>query len=98
MVTSKDKSEIISWLVKAVGAAFIVGGAWYRLEYKMDEASEKLLKRIDEHILADKFEKQILQSQITELSKTIANMQDEAKEYFKTEFVRPEDIRRKKYR
>lgn len=96
-MSSKEKKELdfldnpyVKIGYKVVIAAFILGGSIIRYEQKMDEIGNKLLKKIDEHIIADGYEKKELNSRITYLENQIANLQDEAKDYFKTEFIKPE--------
>lgn len=88
-------SPYAKFAYKLAIAAFLVGGAVYRYEQKMDEIGNRLIKKIDEHILADGFEKKELNAKIIMLEKQVANMQDEAKDYFKHEFIKPEAPRLK---
>ena len=83
-------SPYAKFAYKIVIAAFLVAGGVYRYEQKMDEIGNKLLKKIDEHILADSYEKKELNAKIQYLERQVANMQDEAKDYFKHEFIKPE--------
>ncbi len=78
---------------KLIGTAVVIGLAWGRMETRYSQTEDRIIKKIDEHILSDGFEKQAMNKEISELKHTIQTMQDEAKEYFKTEFVRPDEIR-----
>jgi len=81
--------------MKLIVGAFVIGGTWVRLEYKMDESFSKMLKRIDEHILADRYEKQILQTQISELNNKLSPTDEYVDAYNPKKFIRPEDTERK---
>ncbi len=72
---------------------FLIGGAWARLEYKMNESSERILKRIDEHIIADRFEKQIIEAKITRLVERLDNAQEYVENNSSREFIRPSETR-----
>jgi len=80
--------EVIRLITVTVFAASL----WFRLEYKSDEASEKILKKIDEHMLSDKFEKQIMSTEITVIKEQIKDIQIELKQMPKREFVRPSNV------
>jgi len=87
------KSPWINVLSKGIAGAFLIGVAWNRLEYKLDQTSEKILKKIDEHILSDGFEKQIMNSRIDELNEKVKALQYKADRYQPDEFVRPSEPR-----
>lgn len=83
---------------KFIGGAFLVGMAWARLEYKIDAFSTQLLKKIDEHIISDGFEKQLIQVQLTAISSRVTNLEDDFSDY--KEAIKPDEptIKPKKYR
>ena len=91
--TDKVTEILTSPVFKAIGAAFVLGFGVHQFEAKFDEFGNRVIKKIDEHIMADGFEKQAMNKEISELKITIKNMQEDAKEYFKTEFVRPDEVR-----
>jgi len=81
--------EVIRLITVTVFAASL----WFRLEYKSDEASEKILKKIDEHMLSDKFEKQIMSTEIAVIKEQIKDIQIELKQIPNREFVRPSTLK-----
>ena len=87
------KSPWINVLTKGVAGAFLIGVAWNRLEYKLDQNSEKILKKIDEHILADGYEKQAMNKEISELNEKIRELEYKYNSYSPDEFVRPSEPR-----
>ncbi len=90
--TEIEKSTLsIGTVSKIVIILISIGGAWLRFEHKIDEQSEKILKKIDEHILADKFEKQILESKITILTKRLERAEEYGEKFMSKEFVRPSE-------
>jgi len=92
-----EKSTLSIGTVSRIVIVLIsIGGAWLRFEHKMDEQSEKILKKIDEHILADKFEKQILESKITILTKRLERAEEYGEKFMSKEFVRPSETRMEK--
>lgn len=80
-------------VIKLISFVIVIASAWYRLEFKFDEAQKEIIKKIDEHIIRDGYEKDNMRSEIYELRKRISQIEDEAKEYLKTEFVKPEEPR-----
>jgi len=95
--TEIEKSTLsIGTVSKIVIILISIGGAWLRFEHKIDEQSEKILKKIDEHILADKFEKQILESKITILTKRLERAEEYGEKFMSKEFVRPSETRMEK--
>lgn len=87
-------TAISSPFMKALGTAFIIGVAWNRLEYKMDEVGNKLVKKIDEHIISDGFEKKIIQTKMEEMSASIEDLNAEISSLKNNSaFIRPDDIR-----
>lgn len=99
MSTPKEVELINSPYAKLLGkvaiGAFIVAGTIYKIDQKADDISNRIVKKIDEHIIADGYEKKELSARIAILEKQIAVMQDEAKDYFKNEFIKPEAPRLK---
>lgn len=94
MSTQKEieliNSPYAKLLVKVAIGAFALAGIMYKIDQKMDEMGNRLVKKIDEHILADGYEKKELNTRITFLENQIANIQYEAKDYFKNEFIKPD--------
>lgn len=91
-------SWINSPIVKIIGTVFLFGAAAARLEYKQDKNFDRIIKKIDEHIITDSYEKQIQNIRVTQLEKSIefqASRIDEI-EYF----IKPDapEIKRKNYR
>ncbi len=93
MSTKPETLNLNSPYMKLLASMFLIGGAWARLEYKMNESSERILKRIDEHIIADKFEKQILEAKIAQLSEKLEKATEYGQDYSPKEFVRPSETR-----
>ena len=89
-----EKSTLkLGSVYKIIVVLVAAGGAWLRFEHKMDEQSEKVLKKIDEHILSDKYEKQILESKIAILTKRLERAEEYGESILSKEFVRPTDTR-----
>ena len=89
-----EKSTLkLGSVYKIIVVLVACGGAWLRFEHKMDEQSEKILKKIDEHILSDKFEKQILESKVVELTQRVRRAEEYGESILSKEFVRPSDTR-----
>lgn len=93
MSTKPETLNINSPYLKLIVPVFLIGGAWARLEYKMNETSERILKKIDEHIIADRFEKQIIDTRITEVNKRIDNAAEYVDANTPKEFLRPSETR-----
>ena len=89
-----EKSTLkLGSVYKIIVVLVACGGAWLRFEHKMDEQSEKVLKKIDEHILSDKYEKQILESKIAILIQRLESAEEYGESILSKEFVRPSDTR-----
>lgn len=89
-----EKSTLkLGSVYKIIVVLVACGGAWLRFEHKMDEQSEKVLKKIDEHILSDKYEKQILESKIAILIQRLERAEEYGESILSREFVRPSDTR-----
>lgn len=84
----------ILFVGKLFGYAVLLGMAWARMEYKFDESTKAVIKKLDEHIISDGYEKQMLRSEISQLKKNY----DDILNYAKSEFVRPDDIRMRRER
>jgi hypothetical protein len=94
-----EKSTLnVGTVSKIVVVLISLGGAWLRFEHKIDEQSEKILKKIDEHILSDKFEKQILENKVVELTQRVQRVEDDAKQFVSKEFIRPSETKMEKSR
>ena len=89
-----EKSTLkLGSVYKIIVVLVACGGAWLRFEHQMDEQSEKVLKKIDEHILSDKYEKQILESKIAILIQRLERAEEYGESILSKEFVRPSDTR-----
>ncbi|MFA7287656.1 MAG: hypothetical protein WC055_02135 [Melioribacteraceae bacterium] len=97
MLIEKENNILENTYVKTIGKAviwaFFVGAAWQRLEYKIDETTEKVIKKIDEHIISDKFEKQMLSNELSQLRSMVEDVQDQVKQINPNAFVRPDEVR-----
>ncbi len=94
-----EKSTLnVGTVSKIVVVLISLGGAWLRFEHKIDEQSEKILKKIDEHILSDKFEKQILENKVVELTQRVQRAEDDDKQFVSKEFIRPSETKIEKDR
>lgn len=93
MSTKPETLNLNSPYLKIIFYSFMIGGAWARLEYKSNELSRQILKKIDEHIIADGFEKQILGNKLTSLEKRISSLEYSTGYQNTTEFIRPNDLR-----
>jgi lysyl-tRNA synthetase class I len=93
MSTKPETLNINSPYMKLLATMFLIGGAWARLEYKMNELSDRTLKKIDEHIISDRFEKQIIESKIASLERKLDNATEYIQDYSPKEFVRPSETR-----
>ncbi len=98
MSTKPETLNINSPYIKLIVGAFIIGGAWYRLEYKMDELSSAILKKVDEHIIADGFEKKAIEAKIYQLSERIDKAEDFVLNNTQKEFLRPSETRMERKR
>lgn len=95
---SNDKvsSILTSPVFKALGGAFLLGFAVHQFESKFDEFGDRVIKKIDEHILSDGFQKEALNKRIDELSEEVKDLKDlkyKANRYESDEFVRPDEPR-----
>jgi len=93
MSTKPETLNINSPYIKLMMYMFFIGGAWARLEYKMNESSERILKRIDEHIISDRFEKQIIEAKISQLVERIEKATEYSDNFTPREFIRPSETR-----
>jgi len=91
--TDKLSSLLTSPLTKALGAAFLLGFSVHQFESKFDEFGDRVIKKIDEHIISDKFEKEALSKDITQLRSTVEDLQDQMSQIKSTAFVRPDEVR-----
>lgn len=93
MSTKPEALNVNSPYIKLIVYAFVIGGAWARLEYKMNESSGQILKKIDEHIIADGFEKRALQLTINQLSERLDKAEEVVLGNIQKEFIRPSETR-----
>jgi len=91
MSTKAELLNLNSPHIKLLATMFLIGGAWARLEYKMDESSAAILKKIDEHIISDKFEKQIMQTEINSLKADLTKAKEYVEPHTQKEFLRPSE-------
>ena len=89
--TNKQVTRIIIGTV-------VAAGIWYRMEYKYDQTEAKILKKIDEHILSDGYEKKELRTEISQLKSEITKMQYQAEDFVRNEYIRPDEVRPKEER
>lgn len=87
------ENPYVKFTYKAVAAAFIIGGSWVKLETNIDKMSDRIVKKLDEHILSDGFEKKAMMDEISELKNWKKDIQDDIKEYLKSEFTRPDEAK-----
>lgn len=78
-------------VIKLIGVVIVVASAWIRMEYKFNETTQELLKKMDAHILADGYEKAAIIKEVAELREQVNSLQRDAEEYIKSEFVRPSE-------
>lgn len=94
MPTNSEKKLLSNGeVIKLITAVVVASSIWFRMEQKFDQNSERILKKIDEHMLSDKFEKQIMSNEIAILRAEIKEVKSDlntAKQ--KSEFVRPSQI------
>lgn len=93
MSTKPESLNINSPYIKLILGAFVIGGAWARLEYKSNELGEQILKKIDEHIIADGYEKRALQLTINQLSQRLDKAEELVLGAVQKEFIRPSETR-----
>lgn len=101
MASNKENQliELISSpIIKVVGTVFLMGVAWARLEYKVDQRFDELVTIIKVNAATDFEQKKSYDKEISELRAKIEKMEDKAQEYFKTEYLRPEEPKLKRYR
>lgn len=89
MSISEKKLLTNNEVIKLVGGVVIVASAWIRMEYKFNETTNEVLKKIDSHILADGFEKAAMGREISELREQVKELQTGAQEFIKHEFLKP---------
>lgn len=75
---------------------FFIGCAWTRLEYKMDEMNTATKVLLEKYVLTNDFEKKMLSYRIDELKAQVDINTMTIKAI--TEFIKPDEIKRKKYR
>lgn len=91
--TDKLSSLLTSPVTKALGAAFLLGFSAHQFESKFDEFGDRVIKKIDEHIISDKFEKQMLQNELSQLRSMVEDVQDQVSQINPNAFVRPDEVR-----
>lgn len=75
MATQSVENWLNNPIVKIIGTVFLFGVAAARFEYKQDENFERIIKKIDEHIITDGFEKQIQNNRMAQLEKKIDDLE-----------------------
>ncbi len=89
---------------KIVYGAVLLGAAWGRFESKMSESAKTIseemakkidsyVKKLDEHIISDGYEKKAIQAEVTELRSTVNKMQEQAEDFVRNEYIRPDEVR-----
>jgi len=91
MSISEKKLLTNNEVIKLVGAVFLVASAWVRMEYKFNETTDELLKKIDSHILSDGYEKAAMNKEISELREQVKALETGAQEFIKNEFIKPSE-------
>lgn len=95
---SEKKLLNVNEVVKLIGFVIIVGSAWLRMEYKFNESITASINILEKHIIADKFEKEAIKKETTQLRKDFEDYKTVLNEFIKQEFLRPEDIQVKRRR
>lgn len=91
---TKDLNSILtSPVTKALGAAFLLGFSVHQFESKFDEFGDRVIKKIDEHIISDKFEKEAMSKDISQLRIMVEDVQDQVRLISPNAFVRPDEVR-----
>lgn len=67
---------------------FLIGGAWARLEYKMDEGNKAVQVMIEKYVISNDYDKKILSMEISNL-KTQVDVNSLTIKAI-TEFIKPE--------
>lgn len=80
-------------LAKVIGTVFLAGVAWARFEYKVDEKFNSLIKNVEVHMAIDFEEKKRFNEQISELRNEVNKMKEQAEDFVRNEYVRPEEPR-----
>lgn len=88
---SEKKLLTNSEVIRLIGGIILIVSAWGRMEYKFNETTFQLLKKMDEHITIDREEKKAINKDISQLQEKLSTLQIDAKEYFKNEFIRPSE-------
>ena len=102
-MASKEKSMadlINNSFIKLIGTAFLIGMAWARMETRYDQTEDRIIKKIDEHIIKDGYDKQILESKIADLKAMVTDLEYKIDVAGIDEFVKPDEptVERKKNR
>ncbi len=87
---------LTSTTAKLMGSAILIGIAWGRVEQRYDQTENRILKKIDEHIIKDGFEKEIQEIRVSQLAKEL-NFQSSRIDDLE-EFIKPESPEIKSYR
>lgn len=78
-----------------VVGVFLIGAAWARLEYKMDEMNTATKTLLEKYVIANDYDKKIIGYQIDQIKAQLDVNTMTIKAI--TEFIKPEEVRRKKY-
>lgn len=76
-------------------AVFFIGAAWTRLEYKMDEMNTATKNLLEKYVIANDLQKEMLSYRITELKNKVDENAIDIVAI--NEFLKPDEIRPKKY-
>jgi len=78
-------------VIKLVGGVIVVASSWIRMEYKFNETTAELLKKVDNHILSAGYEKDAMAKEISELREQVKTLELSAQEFIKNEFIKPSE-------
>lgn len=79
----------------ALVGVFLIGAAWTRLEYKMDQQNTATKVLLEKYVISNDYDKKILGYQLEQLRAQVDINTVTIKAI--TEFIKPEEVRPKKY-
>lgn len=97
---------------KLIGIGFFAGVTWNTIDSRFDKMENEIhimrtemVTLLNEHVLADGYEKQAIRGEIVSIRQAIDKVTDDVKKYHSEpyygrrnrEFVRPEEVRRRSY-
>lgn len=83
-------------VIRLVISVFLIGGAWARLEYKMDEMNTATKTVLEKYVILNDKDKEILLMKFTQV-KAQVDLNTTAIEAI-ADFIKPEEPKLKKYR